>query len=168
MIPDSNIKKVIIPKSELPLVDGKTLKYNVRFRIVSEDKNRISHWSQMYDVSSLPVTPISDYAITTNNVTRVINLIWQSSTETSFDIYVKWVGQAGTEANYNYQYLTTTFNYSYSTIHPVNIVDPTISPQTDPVTLTDVKKVRFLVQRPTYPKEIFAPALLFETALTTI
>lgn len=163
---DSNIKKVTILKSELPPVDSTNLQYNIRYRIVSEDKNRVSHWSRIYNIASTPPVPLTDYAITTDNVTRVISLIWNPAsnvTETSFDLYIKWVGQSGTEANYNYQYVTTTSNNSYSTIHPIHLVDPF-----NPLLETNTKKVRILVQRATYPKEISASALLFETALTTI
>lgn len=50
------IKKVIIPLSELPadspILDG----YLVRFRIVSEDKNRTSHWSPIYLVLENPTS----------------------------------------------------------------------------------------------------------------
>lgn len=45
---NETVKKVIIPLSELPagspIVDG----YIVRFRIVSDDRNRRSHWSPAY------------------------------------------------------------------------------------------------------------------------
>jgi hypothetical protein len=48
-VPDSNIKKVVIKKSDLPnpVGDATTLDYNVRYRIISEDQNRFSHWSQI-------------------------------------------------------------------------------------------------------------------------
>ena len=44
---DKNIKKNIILKKDLPSVigDNTTLNYEIRYRIVSEDKNRLSHWS---------------------------------------------------------------------------------------------------------------------------
>jgi hypothetical protein len=44
---DSNIKKVVIKKSDLPNPVGNStvLDYNIRYRIVSEDQNRFSHWS---------------------------------------------------------------------------------------------------------------------------
>jgi hypothetical protein len=41
---DANIKKVTIKKSSLPPIDHDSQKYNIRYRIVSEDKNRNSHW----------------------------------------------------------------------------------------------------------------------------
>lgn len=46
-MPDKNIKKNIILKKDLPnlIGDDATLNYEIRYRIISEDKNRISHWS---------------------------------------------------------------------------------------------------------------------------
>lgn len=164
-MPDANIKKVIIPKNQLPAVD-KDLTYNVRYRVISEDKNRISYWSNIYSIASTPVTPITDYAITTDNTNRVVNLTWNPgafSGETYFDVYIKWVGQAGTESNYFYEYITTTTNNFYSTVHPLTLTNPL-----NPLLTTNTKKVRMLVQRPTYPKEISVAATLFETPLHTI
>jgi hypothetical protein len=46
---DSNIKRVILKKSELPgpIGNNTTLDYSIRYRIISEDQNRYSHWSQI-------------------------------------------------------------------------------------------------------------------------
>jgi len=46
-MPDKNIKKNIILKKDLPSVigDNTTLNYEIRYRVISEDKNRLSHWS---------------------------------------------------------------------------------------------------------------------------
>lgn len=46
-MPDKNIKKNIILKKDLPSLigDNTTLNYEIRYRVISEDKNRISHWS---------------------------------------------------------------------------------------------------------------------------
>jgi hypothetical protein len=46
---DTNIKKLRILKSSLPPVDHDTEKYNVRYRVISEDRNRTSHWSPIYN-----------------------------------------------------------------------------------------------------------------------
>lgn len=41
-------KKIIIPKEELPPVRSDAEAYLVKFRIVSEDKNRFSYWSPVF------------------------------------------------------------------------------------------------------------------------
>jgi hypothetical protein len=50
------VKKVIISKNDLPAV-GPNNDYLVRYRIVSEDKNRSSHWSHMWRLAAQPVSP---------------------------------------------------------------------------------------------------------------
>ncbi len=48
----ANIKKVVIKNQDLPLVqsDDISLYYALRYRIISEDRNRPSHWSPIYRV----------------------------------------------------------------------------------------------------------------------
>lgn len=58
-MPDINIKRVVIKKNDLPVPigDNTTLDYSVRYRIISEDQNRFSHWSP---ISSLTVNNTGD------------------------------------------------------------------------------------------------------------
>lgn len=51
---DSNIKKNIILKKDLPSVigDNSMLTYSIKYRIVSEDKNRVSHWSPIHSIAA--------------------------------------------------------------------------------------------------------------------
>jgi hypothetical protein len=53
-MPDLNIKKNIVLKQNLPNLIGNNtdLKYEIRYRIVSEDKNRVSHWSPINSLIS--------------------------------------------------------------------------------------------------------------------
>ncbi len=44
------IKKAKILKESLPPVSSVTGDYSVRYRIISEDKNRTSSWSSVYSV----------------------------------------------------------------------------------------------------------------------
>jgi hypothetical protein len=54
----TTIKKVIISNDEFPLiqVDDIGLYYAIRYRIVSEDRNRYSHWSPIYRVDMPPTS----------------------------------------------------------------------------------------------------------------
>jgi hypothetical protein len=45
---DPNIKKYRIPASDMPAISSIDEGYSVRFRVVSEDRNRTSHWSPIY------------------------------------------------------------------------------------------------------------------------
>jgi hypothetical protein len=50
---DQGINKVTILKKDLPNYVGSdtSLFYNIRYRIISEDRNRISHWSPFYTLA---------------------------------------------------------------------------------------------------------------------
>jgi hypothetical protein len=43
-------KKIVIKKENLPSINVITKKYNVRYRIITNDRNRISYWSPIYSV----------------------------------------------------------------------------------------------------------------------
>ena len=49
-------KVLRIPKNDLPPVESDNV-YSVRFRVVSEDKNRTSHWSPVFVIES--TTPVA-------------------------------------------------------------------------------------------------------------
>jgi hypothetical protein len=71
-VADTNIKKVIILSSELPPLSSDTSSYNIRYRVVSDDKNRTSHWSQIYVVETFPFDLVDgDVSINSNTVTAV-------------------------------------------------------------------------------------------------
>lgn len=63
---DVGIKKVTIAPQSLPYVDidSNGLFYNIRYRVISEDRNRISHWSKVYRVD-MPSTTDADLPYTT-------------------------------------------------------------------------------------------------------
>ena len=43
-----NIKKVVVPNAKIPASTTVENSIVFRFRIISEDKNRASHWSPVY------------------------------------------------------------------------------------------------------------------------
>lgn len=140
---DSKIKKVTIPKSKLPAYSGAGQEYLVRYRIVSEDKNRTSHWSPQYKLAVDPVSELGVVnSVSLDSTGAVINLLWNppSDVNLDFDIYVKW----GTE---DYKYLTSVKSPTHSLI-----------------VLPGYTKVRFAVQVPTFPKSRFDQATLFESS----
>lgn len=138
---DPNIKKVIISKKDLPQFYGSEQEYIVKYRIITEDKNRTSHWSPNY---RLPVSNVStiDYRIAVEQSHDMINAVWTPSqgTKSEFDIYIKW--DTGP-----WQFVSTVFTTSYSTIIK-----------------TGANHFRLAVQVPTFPKERFTGATLFESA----
>jgi len=59
---DKNIKKSIIKKKDLPPFSGETGKIRLRYRVISEDRNRSSHWSKIHEIA-MPVI-VSPYSYT--------------------------------------------------------------------------------------------------------
>lgn len=129
---DSGIKKVILKNADLPKIQFTTtyneslsreevsdLYYDFRYRIVSEDKNRYSHWSEiiryvMPDVATpFPYTATNRFSISKSGNPEVINAVWSflGSTESpsdfekiysktdSFDVWVRWNNNNTTDLN---------------------------------------------------------------------
>lgn len=83
-----SVKKVIIEKQDFPPLspDGE---YVLRYRLISEDKNRNSHWSPVYklDVSNF-IDPVSGNLLVNQNL---ITIAWGETTlKPSYDIFVKF------------------------------------------------------------------------------
>lgn len=134
---DSSIKKVIIKKEDLPAFDGITQSYIVRYRIVSEDKNRTSHWSPYYSLANTPTAKVNCSVVVASNV---INMVWQHPASTTFehyDIYIK------TNLN-DWSYLSSSTSTQFATLVP-----------------TGISSFQVAVQIPTYPKTYFADSAIF-------
>jgi hypothetical protein len=91
-------KKLIIPRDALPEIGQNFLGYLVRFRIVTEDRNRFSYWSPIFQVQ-----PGFDYIsgeIDISKVSNHVNIVWDSvriekngnfvSQAKEYDIWVRW------------------------------------------------------------------------------
>lgn len=83
-------KKVIIPKASLPSVNALTEEYVVRFRVVSDDRNRVSHWSPQYFVPLEQKTLAETNIVTVGN--GLISVAWSANEDpgTVYDIYAAW------------------------------------------------------------------------------
>jgi hypothetical protein len=92
---DAGIKKVTIKNQELPalvkLTDD-TYGHFLRYRIVSEDKNRFSHWSKMtpltvFSADSLPPQVSGALNLTDSSIT----IVWDDEVNRpKYDIFVKF------------------------------------------------------------------------------
>jgi hypothetical protein len=97
---DQNIKKIIINKQDLPSIDGQNFKYNVRFRVSSDDKNKFSSWSSFYNVDALNQEVITEslytWSVDTLNkpgatTTKVLKLNWEPRVDlklNGYDVFV--------------------------------------------------------------------------------
>lgn len=98
------IKNVVVTKQSLPAVNSEN-QYILRYRIVTDDRNRYSQWSPMYLVDGVSVTQIdADAAV----LGRVISLVWDDPEQRSaYDVFVKF-----DTGDYAYHGTATATNYS--------------------------------------------------------
>ena len=129
---DSGIKQVVIENSELPAIQLTTaynesterdeigiLYYDFRYRVVSEDKNRYSHWSPIIRypmpelTSPFPYTAANRFSISKSGNPEVINAVWSFPGEAenpsdlekiyantrSFDVWLRWNNNNTTDLN---------------------------------------------------------------------
>ena len=130
------IKKVKVEQDSLPTLSSLTEKYDVRYRIVSEDKNRISHWSPIVTIDPQYVYVSGNISIVSSGITTVV---WDTVTikigaqvirqAKDYDVWVKWSRAAG---NGDWNYVQRISGNSISLVHPstfyINGVDQEESP----------------------------------------
>jgi hypothetical protein len=149
--PDNNIKVATVLKEDLPAFSSNALGYFVRYRVVSKDKNRSSHWSPYYFLlkGTIQKVPCS-VTVTGTSPTKAINMVWQhpkvstDSNEISifkeYDIYLK--------TNLKDWYLLATSpSTQFSSLVP-----------------TGASSFQVAVQVPVYPKTYNTEAAIFTLA----
>jgi hypothetical protein len=140
---DAGIKKVTVLKSDIKTISGNEQGYIVRYRIISEDKNRSSHWSPQYNLSAEPQDPIS-YSINVDDIHNTATVVWQNVPDVKeYDVYIKW-------DNTVWNYITTVASPSFPTL------------------TTGHNSIELAVQVPTFPKERFTGATLFQIPATSV
>ena len=133
---DEVIKKVKISQEDLPTINSITGKYDVRYRVISEDKNRTSHWSPIINISP-------DYTYVSGNIfiasSGLTTVAWDTVTvkigtqvirqAKDYDVWVKWSKAAG---NGDWNYVQRISGNSISLVHPttfyINGVDQASAP----------------------------------------
>lgn len=129
---DVGIKQIKIDKTEFPFVQLTTtynnslsrdevaaLHYDFRYRIVSEDKNRYSHWSEIirYPMPNVttpfPFTETNRFSITKTGNPEIITAVWSFPGEIDnpsdyvkffkdtlqYDIWIRWNNNNVTDLN---------------------------------------------------------------------
>lgn len=106
---DKGIKKVVIPKATLPDVSSEN-EYLVRYRIVSEDRNRVSGWSPVFTLKAKAVSPLNPNNVVYSINNRVISITWEDQEgRERYDIFTKFDGG-------QYQYHKTVTGNSHTII----------------------------------------------------
>jgi hypothetical protein len=106
---DQTIKKFKIPSSNLPPVDSQTMGYIVRYRIVSSDKNRTSHWSPIFFTNPIEITLVEGALSITASI---ITAVWGDEVNRpEYDVFVKFDSGSfdyhGTSPTHTYSFLNT-------------------------------------------------------------
>jgi hypothetical protein len=101
-------QKVRTPRTDLPevskLSDG-TYGYIVRYRIISEDQNRFSHWSPIRELTMPPVIPVDGDVVVGGSI---IQAVWGDEEDRpNYDVFVKF-----DDGEYFYHGTTPTHQYS--------------------------------------------------------
>lgn len=135
--------KVVIKKDQLPPISADDDGYNLRIRLISQDRNRISFWTPLYTIEAPEVTEIS-YLTTVQNFTggKVVKVVWEDPSNKEYDIYVKWYDNAG--ASDGWEYKGSTFSNSTEILVP-----------------TGAHTYQVSVQKVTYPKKYVQRYSLF-------
>jgi hypothetical protein len=121
---EMSVKKVTIQKKDLPPLSPNG-EYLIRYRVISEDKNRTSHWSPIYTLDATRVWDGTEYVnliksvtstIVVNPTSIVIN--WGTSNQGPlYDIFARF-RVSGTWGSYSYQ--GSTEKHDYSILQPTN------------------------------------------------
>jgi hypothetical protein len=116
------IKKIKITQDSLPAINSITEKYDVRYRIVSEDKNRTSHWSPIINIDPQYIYVPGNITIVSSGVTTVA---WDTVTikigtttirqAKDYDVWVKWSRAAGLG---DWNYVQRISGNSITLVHP--------------------------------------------------
>jgi hypothetical protein len=130
---NETIKKFKTPLSDLPAVNSETQGYSLRYRIVSDDKNRISHWSPIYLID--PDFTYVPGIIQFNKAGNIASVVWDSVTvnkvdgantyfikkESQYDFWVRW-DQGGGNGDWLYKerLSTTSLSLPIPTTYTVN------------------------------------------------
>ena len=116
------IKRVKINQNNLPTINSVTEKYDVRYRVISEDKNRISHWSPIVTLDPQYIYVSGQISIASSGITTVV---WDTVTikigtqvvrqAKDYDVWVKWSKAAG---NGDWIYTQRISGNSINLVHP--------------------------------------------------
>lgn len=128
---DTGIKEIVVKKQEFPALVK--LAENVyghffRYRIVSEDKNRFSHWSKMTPLEVFTATNLPAQVEGTLNISgSSIAIVWDDEIDRPrYDIFVSFNGGA-------FLYHGTSPIHSYSIVSPQSFSSISVAIQIESV-----------------------------------
>lgn len=120
--------KLLIPLSELPPISASSISasvgqesYFVRFRVITDDRNVSSYWSNIYEISASTATQVNIPAV--NIVSGAVNIAWSPVTDVfEYDVWLSWEANSKSYVQYNVNNkaltsasatLTTSINHNF-------------------------------------------------------
>lgn len=122
---NSKIKKVVISRENLPSLGFVNGKYNIRYRLISEDRNRISHWSPIYEIPLLNTVDLTKTkgttTVTKDSVNKITSIrsIWTPPADlktNTFDVYYRLSKSSQTLSDTPYIYAHGISSTSYDLV----------------------------------------------------
>jgi hypothetical protein len=125
---NGKVKKVTILKKDLPPVNSDN-QYAIRYRIVSDDKNRVSHWSPVYLLDA------TEPATTSANITKTT-----SYNGTDVTITVTWTDISGAKSYdvFTRSYFTTTHKELLSNVATITTLNDSGVSVGDTITVSGI------------------------------
>jgi hypothetical protein len=117
-----NLKKARISVSDIPVVDAEN-QYIVRYRVVSEDKNRVSHWSQFLKVPGPDILAEGYDGAISVTIKDVTTTWYDFPKRGSYDIFVRYGNKANPTAPIiwnQYSYSGSSTSQSFVVLNNVN------------------------------------------------
>jgi hypothetical protein len=128
---DNNIKKIVIPQSDLPPIRVEDQGYVFRYRIISDDKNRRSHWSPIKVVK--PEYTFVSGDIYHDKAGEISSIVWtpviiKKGTKTitqasEYDVWIRWDKNNGGDWIYSSQVNATSLSLITPSTYTINDVD---------------------------------------------
>lgn len=89
--------KIIIPRSELPPINAEQDAYFVRYRIITDDRNVFSYWSNIFKVNSDTNIPSLIAEATVSHQSGIVTAAWQPAVGIiNYDVWYSWSSGSGT------------------------------------------------------------------------
>jgi hypothetical protein len=89
----ASVKKVVIPRSQLIPVDGSSQTL-IRFRIISDDRNRFSEWSSIFSVTTGEEISLTAARFASASLGSMVEIAWDGlPSGISLDIFTSEDGE---------------------------------------------------------------------------
>jgi hypothetical protein len=135
---DANIKNAVVANANLPIVSSVFDGYAVRYRIISDDKNRASCWSTIYHI---PADYTYVFSSNTPNIVKngnSVTIVWdkveikKGTTSLGkirdYEVWVKWGKGGNGDWYYDGKAQTNSVSFIIPQTYYVNDVDQNQTP----------------------------------------